>query len=155
MLDHIAKSVPGTFVDFAERETRLVIVINRPRNIMKIAVLLTLLISPLVAEVYELRTYIPNEGKMEALLSRFRDHTTTIFETHGMKNVGYWVTNEDEPKLVYLITHENEEAAKKNWKAFSADPKWKKAKDASEVDGGLVKKVISQYLTPTDFSKLK
>lgn len=122
---------------------------------MKILALLTLLVSPLAAEVYELRTYIPNEGKMEALLSRFRDHTTTIFEKHGMGNVGYWVTTDDEPKLVYLITHKDEETAKKNWKEFGADPAWVKAKEASEVKGALVKKVISQYLTPTDFSKLK
>ena len=130
-------------------------VVSIPRKIMKIFALLTLLISPLAAEVYELRTYIPNEGKMEALLARFRDHTTHIFETHGMKNVGYWVTEEDEPKLVYLITHKDQETAKKNWKAFREDPKWVKAKAASEVNGGLVSKVISQYLTPTDFSKLK
>ena len=121
----------------------------------KILALLTVLVSPLAAEVYELRTYIPNEGKMEALLTRFRDHTTKIFESHGMGNVGYWVTEEDEPKLVYLITHRDEETAKKNWQAFGADPKWKEAKAASEVNGGLVKKVISQFLTPTDFSKLK
>ena len=122
---------------------------------MKILALLTLLISPLAAEVYEMRTYIPNEGKMEALLSRFRDHTTKIFEEHGMKNVGYWVTIEEEPKLVYLISHKDEEQAKANWKGFVEDPKWKTAKAASEVDGALVKKVISQFLTPTDFSKLK
>lgn len=121
----------------------------------KILVLLAMLSAPLSAEIYELRTYIANEGKMEGLLARFRDHTTQIFETHGMKNIGYWLSEEDEPKLVYLISHQDREAAKKNWKSFSADPKWKKAKSASEVDGKLVKKVISQFLTPTDFSKLK
>ena len=121
----------------------------------KILALLAVFASPLSAEVYELRTYIPNEGKMEGLLARFRDHTTKIFETHGMKNIGYWVSDEDEPKLVYIISHKDRETAKKNWKAFVADPKWKAAKTASEKDGKLVKKVIKQFLNPTDFSKLK
>ncbi|MEN8771926.1 MAG: NIPSNAP family protein [Akkermansiaceae bacterium] len=122
---------------------------------MKILALLTLMVSPLVAEVYELRTYHAHEGKMEGLLSRFRDHTTAIFESHGMKNIGYWLTEGDDPKLVYIITHKDQETAKKNWKAFSADPKWKAAKTASVANGKLVKKVESQFLTPTDFSKLK
>ncbi|MGC6467245.1 MAG: NIPSNAP family protein [Akkermansiaceae bacterium] len=121
----------------------------------KILALLALLAGPLSAEVYEMRTYFANEGKMEGLLARFRDHTTKIFETHGMKNIGYWLTDEDEPKLVYIISHKDRETAKKNWKAFVADPKWKKAKSASEVDGKLVKKVISQFMTATDFSAIK
>ena len=83
---------------------------------MKMTILLTALFStPLVAEVYEMRTYTPHEGKMEGLLSRFRDHTTAIFETHGMKNIGYWVTTGDDKKLVYLISHKDEASAKENW----------------------------------------
>ena len=34
--------------------------------------------------VYELRTYYANEGKLEALHARFRDHTCSIFEKHGI-----------------------------------------------------------------------
>jgi hypothetical protein len=85
---------------------------------MKIVTFLALMASPLAAEVYELRTYTANEGKMEGLLARFRDHTTKIFESHGMKNIGYWLTEGKSPKLVYLITHKDRETAKKNWKAF-------------------------------------
>ena len=75
---------------------------------MKILALLALMVSPLAAEVYELRTYHANEGKMEGLLARFRDHTTAIFESHGMKNIGYWLTEGEDPKLVYLISHKDE-----------------------------------------------
>ena len=122
---------------------------------MKIVTFLALMASPLAAEVYELRTYTANEGKMEGVLARFRDHTTKILESHGMKNIGYWLTEGKSPKLVYLITHKDRETAKKNWKAFGADPKWKAAKTDSVKDGKLVKKVDSKFLTPTDFSKLK
>jgi heme-degrading monooxygenase HmoA len=120
-----------------------------------ILILLAVLCAPLFGEVYELRTYYANEGKMEGLLARFRNHTTKIFESHGMKNIGYWLTDEEDPKLVYVISHKDRETAKSNWKAFGSDPAWKKAKADSVVDGALVKKVVSQFLNPTDFSKLK
>ena len=34
--------------------------------------------------IYELRSYYAAPGKMDALNSRFRDHTCEIFERHGM-----------------------------------------------------------------------
>ena len=46
--------------------------------------------------VYELRTYHTHPGKLADLNTRFRDHTTRIFEKHGMTNIGYWVP-QDEP----------------------------------------------------------
>lgn len=113
---------------------------------------------PLCADLYELRTYTAHEGKFEDLQARFRDHTLKIFESHGMRNVGYWVTENKEgesPQLVYLIAHKNREAAKKSWNAFRKDPIWKKASGESRVHGKLVKKIESQFLTPTDFSTLK
>ncbi len=41
--------------------------------------------------LYETRIYYTEPGRLEALLTRFRNHTTKIFEKHGMTNVGYWV----------------------------------------------------------------
>lgn len=108
--------------------------------------------------VYELRTYTTVEGRLDALLARFRDHTTKLFEKHGMKNVGYWVPA-DEPRskntLIYILRHESREAAKKSWEAFRKDPDWIKARTASEAGGKIVEKVESIYLTPTAFSALK
>ena len=43
--------------------------------------------------VFEIRTYTAAPGKLEALKSRFRDHTVKLFEKHGMKNIGYWTTD--------------------------------------------------------------
>lgn len=122
---------------------------------MRLLILLGMLVSSAAGEIYELRTYTANEGKMEGLLARFRDHTTKIFESHGMKNVGYWLTEGDDPKLVYIVSHKDRETAKANWKAFSADPKWRAAKEESEKGGKLVKKLEKVFLAPTDFSKLK
>jgi hypothetical protein len=105
--------------------------------------------------VYELRVYHANEGKLDALLARFRDHTITIFNRHGLKSIAYW-TPTDEPlkgkTLVYILEHPSREAAAVNWKSFHDDPEWVKVSTASEVNGKLVEKVDSTYMTRTDFS---
>ena len=105
--------------------------------------------------VYELRTYHCYEGKLDALLARFRNHTTSIFEKHGMTNVGYWVPEEQKDTLIYLLSFPSRDAAKKSWDAFRSDPEWKKVQAESEVNGKIVQKVDSVYMNPTDFSKLK
>ncbi len=109
-------------------------------------------------KVFELRTYTTYEGKLPNLLARFRDHTTQLFEKHGMKNIGYWVPT-DEPRskntLIYLLEHKSREAAKKSWDGFRNDPEWIKVRDASEAAGKINEKVESVYMEATDFSKLK
>ena len=110
--------------------------------------------------VYELRTYTAPPGKLEDLKARFRDHTIQIFEKHGMKSIGYWVPQdgpEHENTLIYIISHESREAAKKNWSEFGADPAWVKAKGESEKNGPLTVPgtTKSVYMDPTDFSALK
>jgi hypothetical protein len=105
--------------------------------------------------VYELRVYHANEGKLDALLARFRDHTIAIFNRHGLKSVAYWTPTDDPLKgrtLVYILEHPSREAAAANWKSFHDDPEWVKVSTASEVNGKLVEKVDSTYMTRTDFS---
>jgi hypothetical protein len=103
--------------------------------------------------VYELRIYHPNPGKMEALHARFRDHTLRLFEKHGMTNVGYWVPiDAKDRRLIYVLAYPSRAAREKSWKAFQADPNWKKARDASEVGGRLVARYESAFLRATDYS---
>lgn len=108
--------------------------------------------------VFELRTYTCNEGMLPALQKRFRDHTMKLFEQHGMTNVGYWVP-QDEPRskttLIYIISHANREAAKKNWADFQADPVWQKVRTESEANGKIVAKVESVFMDSTDYSPMK
>jgi len=109
--------------------------------------------------VFEMRTYVANPGKFEALQSRFRDHTCAIFKKHGMENVGYWVPQDEKDgkggTLVYLIAFPSRDAAQKSWAAFRADPEWQKVAAESEKDGKLVKEVKSVFLDPTDYSPIK
>lgn len=102
---------------------------------------------------YELRVYYAPEGKLEALHARFRNHTCGIFEKYGITNVGYWVPLENpERKLYYILSYPSRKARDASWKAFFADPAWKKASSESEKDGPLVAKVESTFLQTTDFS---
>jgi len=107
---------------------------------------------------FEMRTYYTNPGKMPALHARFKDHTTKLFEKHGMTNIGYWSpsTGENaENTLVYILAYPSKEAREKSWKAFGEDPEWKKAKADSEKDGVLVSKVVSVFMSPTEYSAIK
>jgi hypothetical protein len=106
--------------------------------------------------IYELRTYHANPGKLPELQARFRDHTVAIFNRHHMKSVGYWVpTNNKDYVLIYVLEHESQEEATKNWAAFRDDPEWQAVQKASEANGKLVDRVDSVFMAPTDFSALK
>ena len=102
---------------------------------------------------FELRTYYAAPGKLDALLARFRDHTVRLFAKHGIQNIGYWVPLDNpDNKLIYMLAFPSREARQAAWKAFSADPDWKKARSESEASGKLVTKIESVFLTATDYS---
>ena len=128
--------------------------------IHKFALLAALLAAGTIAQarVYELRTYHCNEGRLEALKARFRNHTIRIFNKHGIESIGYWVPQDPataKNTLVYIVAHPSREEAEKHWKEFRADPEWVKIAADSEKDGKIVQKIDSEFLDPTDFSQLK
>jgi len=108
--------------------------------------------------VFELRTYTAPDGKLGDLQKRFRDHTRRIFDKHAMKSIGYWGP-QDAPQsqntLIYILQHPNREAAKKDWADFQADPEWQKVSAESQVNGRIVSKVDSVFMTATDYSPIK
>ncbi len=117
-------------------------------------------------DVYELRTYIATEGHLSNLQARFRDHTIKLFERHGMTNIAYFellsdssqsignllkccsVTGQDTCNadinaksapvaLVYLLSHQSQDAAAASFNTFRSDEDWIKARTRSEeVAGG-------------------
>ncbi len=128
--------------------------------IRKVLLLATLLAGCAAAQnrVYELRTYTCNEGKLEALKARFRDHTIEIFNRHHMESIGYWIPSDGEKSkttLIYILAHPSREEAKKNWSEFMKDPEWVKVAADSEANGKIVSHVESVFMDPADFSKLK
>ncbi len=102
---------------------------------------------------YELRIYTAQKGKLNDLLRRFRNHTTRLFEKHGMTNVGYWtpLDNPDE-KLYYILSYPNRAAREASWNAFTADTVWQRVARESEANGSIVANVENVFLKTTDFS---
>ena len=108
------------------------------------------------AAVFELRTYKTNPGKLKALDARFRNHTLGFFKKYGMHSVGYWHPNtkpDSENTLIYLLRHKSDQAAAASWKAFSADPAWRKVAKESQEDGRFLSaRPESIYLKAIDYS---
>ena len=108
---------------------------------------------------FELRTYVVNPGKLPMLNARFRKHTTSLFNQHGIQNVSYW-TPFDQPDskdtLIYLVHHANRKQADLNWEAFGQDPEWKKVARESQIQGKLLARPPERlYLKALDFSPLR
>lgn len=121
-----------------------------------------LLSSPAYAQddgpVFELRTYKSTPGNLDALMTRFRDHTMRLFEKHGMTNIGYWQPTDPalaEDTLIYLLRHESQDAANASWRAFGSDPEWQRVNEESNSNGAILLSVQRQYMTATDFSQMK
>jgi len=102
--------------------------------------------------VYEIRTYVTNEGKLDALHTRFSEHTMRLFEKHGMRNVAYWTPIDSNDTLIYILEHDSAESAKASWDAFINDPEWQAVYAASIADGRLVKTIDNHFMTKTPYS---
>lgn len=145
-------------VDSARVAATLGVPMKLPRLLLSLILAVFVSAAAVVAApVYELRTYTTMPDKLPALLTRFRDHTTKLFEKHGMVNIGYWTPTDEKDgsanKLVYLLEHKSREAADASWKAFNADPVWQDVRKKSEEAGKIVSKVDRQFLTQTDYAK--
>ncbi|NKB35420.1 MAG: NIPSNAP family protein [Pseudomonadales bacterium] len=109
-------------------------------------------------KVFELRTYTATPGNLDNLHARFRDHTTRIFRKHGMEVIGYWSPTSDEERedtLVYLLGHDNQEAADSSWQAFIGDPEWAEVAEASNRNGQILGGIERKYMVATDYSPMK
>ena len=107
--------------------------------------------------IHELRIYRAHPGEMAPLLARFRDHTTDLFEKHGIINVGYWLNTiggrSDE--LWYIVAFQDMAQRDTAWAAFAADPDWQRTRAESEADGPLLLHIENRIMKPTDFSPLQ
>jgi len=106
--------------------------------------------------VFELRTYTANPGHLAELSARFGDHTVELFERHGMTNIGYFVPQESplsDNTLIYLLAHDSREAAQASWDGFRSDPDWQAVRASSSE--GMVDNIVSVFLDPTDYSRMR
>lgn len=104
---------------------------------------------------FELRIYYCHPGKLNTLIERFTNHTTRIFEKHGMTNIGYWLpVNNADSALYYVLAYPSKAARDSSWKAFGADPEWKQVAAKSEEFGKIVAKVTSVFMTAAVISPI-
>jgi hypothetical protein len=101
--------------------------------------------------IYELREYVAVPGRVEALHTRFAEHTLALFARHGLDVVGFWSDREDGDRLVYLLAFPDEAAQRSAWERFLADPEWRRVKADSEADGKIVAEMHSRTLDRTPY----
>jgi hypothetical protein len=106
--------------------------------------------------IYELRIYTSNPGKLAALISRFNVYTQYMFVRHRMKLEGFWIPVEnEEQKIVYLLSFPDQSSREASWKEMSADPEWLLIKEESNCHGELLKAIQVLPMVPAGFSPLK
>lgn len=108
--------------------------------------------------IFQLRTYHLLPGKLDAIQTRFRDHTQALFEKQGLSNYPYWITVEKEgvqSKLVYFLGHQNKEEFNAAFDRFRVDPEWIRVRDASEMPGKIVEKIDTKFYVSLPFSSMK
>jgi len=105
--------------------------------------------------IFELRTYTAASGKRDELLARFRNHTMSLFERHGMQNVAYWLPQDSDEELIYLLAFPSRFARNEAWRSFEMDAEWQQVYKDSRKDGPLVERVESTLLRPTDYSPVR
>ena len=108
--------------------------------------------------IFQLRTYTCFDGRLDNLITRFKDHTQDLFEKQGLRNYPYWVTVEkdgSQPKLVYLLADKDQTSFERDFQNFAKDPAWVKAKGNSEADGKIVEKVDAVFFKTLPFSPMK
>jgi hypothetical protein len=106
---------------------------------------------PSANRYYELRIYYCNPGKLETLLERFTNHTTRLFEKHGMENVGYWVPiNNEKNTLYYILAFPDRASRDASFKSFIEDPVWKEVAAKSEEKGKIIQSITSIFMKGAD-----
>ena len=99
--------------------------------------------------IYEIRVYEAAEGRADAMRRRFYNNVATrFFPRHGIELLGAFTAPVDDGRLTYMTRFANEDARKKAWASFAADPEWAAVKAASETDGPLLKNQIVSVLSP-------
>jgi hypothetical protein len=100
--------------------------------------------------IYELRRYVPVQGKAAAMAARFRDHTGPLLTKLGKRVIACWEAADGSGEVWYVIGYESLEDCKQTTAAFLASPDWQRAKALTEADGPIVARVETYPLVATD-----
>ncbi len=106
------------------------------------------------SNLQELRIYEALPGKLSLLHDRFANHTTALFQRHGMDVIGYWTQEVGTSnQLVYMLGYANLADRERSWSAFAADPDWQSAiAESNKKYGPLESTSHNTILRPTSYS---
>jgi len=108
--------------------------------------------------LFNLRIYEShNERAGKKKIEMFNRGELAIFKRTGLTPVMFAETLSGTlmPNLTYLLVFPNDDARKKAWDTFRADPEWLKLKAVPEyADKEIVLKVTNRLLTPAPYSEL-
>ena len=76
-----------------------------------------------------------------------------LFERHGM-GIAYWIPVDVPNTLMYVLAHQDRDAAKKSWRSFVNDQDWQRVFKASRAEGPLVVRIESVFMKATDYSPM-
>jgi hypothetical protein len=99
--------------------------------------------------IYEIRVYEAAAGCAAAMRQRFLDEVAVkFFPRHGIELLGAFTAPADDGRLTYMTRFPDEDARKRAWASFGADPEWAAVKAASETNGPLLKSQVVSVLSP-------
>lgn len=111
------------------------------------------------ARIFELRTYeSPSEKAGRRKIQMFEDGEAAIFRRLGMAPVffGRAMIGANLPSLTYMLAYEDLAARDRLWKAFGADPEWRKLRAQPGLsDAEIVSNISNQILRPLPFSEIR
>ena len=107
--------------------------------------------------IHELRIYHCVPGRLPALLKRFETITLKLWETHGIRQAGFWtvLVGDSNQDLYYLLEWQSLAEREQKWTAFQSDPEWLAARAETERDGQIVASISNLILQPTAFSSVR
>ncbi len=106
--------------------------------------------------VYEMRVYTCVPGRLPDLLKRFQTITLPMWDTHGIRQAGFWTTlvGPSSHALTYLLAWESLAEREAKWTAFQTSPAWLDARAETEKNGPIVADIANSFLQPTAFSSV-
>jgi hypothetical protein len=111
--------------------------------------------NPRDERVYELRSYESHTEKIfKNKVHMFNEGgEVALFKRLGFNAVFYGevIAGSRMPNLMYMTTFENKASRDEHWKAFGADPEWKKLSSMPEYQNN-VSKIDIFFLRPTAYS---
>lgn len=103
--------------------------------------------------LYELRVYHMHPGRLAAIHKRFSEVTLALFKKHGIKVCDFFEDAQGNETIYYVCEFTDRAARDAAFAAFSADPEWQAAYQASHADGPIVENVESFFMTRVPYIK--